>query len=417
MSMTSIINKMTIKISDIFAYILLSEFWNWFWLNVLKDWKGFGNKDGLALLEDFFKLKKFPILFLLFELDGDPLDPEKKGLAPLPPCDEDLFEEIIGNIFLFSEVLLLLLELEEGFPLEDDFWAGDPEPDPLLFDIDEDLFDFEEDICADELDEEGLLLLFFEDFWIEDPELLLEDEPEPEPLLLEDEPEPVLLLLEDEIEPEPLLLEDEPEPEPLLLEDDPEPVLLLLEDEPEPEPLLLEDEPEPVLLLLEDEPEPLLLDNEPDALLWDDDFEAELLLDDELEPLFFEDEPKPLLLDDELELLLLADEPESEILLLNEEEDFLAEETEEPDEEDAVLFKVSLSPDLKEEFLPEDDIEAFEDEDKLDAFSFFIEEDFSPEVSPDFDFEHLVFSSFNIYPSKHSSHISNSGHFLQWYIE
>ena len=56
MSMINIINKMTIKISDIFAYILLSEFWYWFWLNVSKDWKGFGNKDGLALLEDFFKL-------------------------------------------------------------------------------------------------------------------------------------------------------------------------------------------------------------------------------------------------------------------------------------------------------------------------------------------------------------------------
>ena len=66
---------------------------------------------------------------------------------------------------MFSEVLLLLLELEEGFPLEDDFWDGDPESEPLLFDIDEDSFDFEEDICADELDEEGLLLLLFdEDF-------------------------------------------------------------------------------------------------------------------------------------------------------------------------------------------------------------------------------------------------------------
>ena len=183
--MTNIINKITIKISDIFVYTLLSEFWNWFWLNAFKDWKGFDNKDGLAFLEDFFKLKKFPIIFLLFELDGVPLEPE--GLAPFPPCDEDFFADIMGNLFLFSNGLLLL-ELEEGFPLEkdflefkDDFWAGDPEP--LLFDIDEDFFDFEEDKCAEELDEEGLLLLFFdEDFWIEGPKLLLEDAPELEPL-------------------------------------------------------------------------------------------------------------------------------------------------------------------------------------------------------------------------------------------
>jgi hypothetical protein len=32
-------------------------------------------------------------------------------------------------------------------------------------------------------------------------------------------------------------------------------------------------------------------------------------------------------------------------------------------------------------------------------------------------FLHFVWSEFNSYPSSHLSHISNSGHFSQWYIE
>ena len=92
------------------------------------------------------------------------------------------------------------------------------------------------------------------------------------------------------------------------------------------------------------------------------------------------------------------------VLLFPVEEDFLADDDEEGVDE---LF-------LAELFSAEDEVEfdvllLWEEEvDETDSFFEFVL------LS---DFLHFVWSLFNSYPSSHLSHISNSGHFLQWYIE
>ncbi len=128
-----------------------------------------------------------------------------------------------------------------------------------------------------------------------------------------------------------------------------------------------------------------------DVILLEDPEPEEVLLDElELETILLE-KPEPEVVQlDELETeVLLLDEPEPDFLLLPiDEEDFCVDEFEEEgeDEELEEEFELFSSLDEEEEFVLE-------------------------ELLVD---KHLVFSSFNVYPSIHSSHLSKLGHFLQW---